>query len=151
MEVLLGHLRKSKLLEYDIALFDRMEEDDPLHCYDTLLGYIARAIIRERLAKNRKGAQGTIGISVPGAPAPTGRAKSKAKAKAKSDGRKNGRDQSRQGREGKGEGTGDNKTSDSNTFFINFILGKCEKGKDCPRKRVSEANEKVLAARAQSG
>eukprot|EP00969_Alexandrium_andersonii_P118725 5249837-Alexandrium_andersonii.AAC.1 len=84
-----------------------MEEDDALHCYDTLLGYIARTIQRERLAKNRKGAQGTAGITVPGAPAPTGRAKSKAKAKAKgkAGGRKNGRSLSDQGREGKGKGT----------------------------------------------
>eukprot|EP00969_Alexandrium_andersonii_P107639 4748866-Alexandrium_andersonii.AAC.1 len=84
---------------------------------------MARAISRGRLAQSRKGAQGTTGITVPGALAPTGRAKSKAKAKAKPDDRTNGRNQSRQGREGKGEGTGGNKTSDSNTFCINFILG----------------------------
>eukprot|EP00969_Alexandrium_andersonii_P123622 5463333-Alexandrium_andersonii.AAC.1 len=67
-----------------------MDEDDELHCYDTLLGYIDRTIQRERLQKNRKGAQGTTGISVPGAPAPMGRPKGKAKPKAKADGgRKN--------------------------------------------------------------
>eukprot|EP00969_Alexandrium_andersonii_P203088 8974503-Alexandrium_andersonii.AAC.1 len=63
-----------------------MGEEEELHCYDALLGYIARTIQRERLQKNRKGAQGTAGISVPGAPAPTGRAKGKAKPKAKADG-----------------------------------------------------------------
>eukprot|EP00969_Alexandrium_andersonii_P335806 14842247-Alexandrium_andersonii.AAC.1 len=74
-----------------------MGEEDPLHCYDTLIGYMARAISRERLAKNRTGAQGATGITVPGAPAPTGRTKSKVKAKAKAEGRTNGRSQSRQG------------------------------------------------------
>eukprot|EP00969_Alexandrium_andersonii_P130468 5769508-Alexandrium_andersonii.AAC.1 len=70
MEVLLGHLHRPQLFEYDIALFDRMDEEDPAHCYDALVGYMARAISRGRLAKYRKGAQGNTGIAVLGAPGP---------------------------------------------------------------------------------
>eukprot|EP00969_Alexandrium_andersonii_P325896 14399225-Alexandrium_andersonii.AAC.1 len=43
MEVLLVHHRKSKFLEYDIAQFDRTEEDAPTCCYDALSSYVARA------------------------------------------------------------------------------------------------------------
>eukprot|EP00969_Alexandrium_andersonii_P135344 5986931-Alexandrium_andersonii.AAC.1 len=63
-----------------------MDEEDPAHAYDTLLGYMERTIQRERLKKNRQGAQGSHRIAVPGAPAPTGKPKRKPKAKAKAEG-----------------------------------------------------------------
>eukprot|EP00969_Alexandrium_andersonii_P031673 1384189-Alexandrium_andersonii.AAC.1 len=53
-QILLGHLRKSKILEFDIAFFDRQDWTDcPQEAYDALLKYMGDAISRMRLAENQ--------------------------------------------------------------------------------------------------
>ena len=53
-QLLLGHLRKSTLLQFDLAFFDRQDwTDKPQEAYDTLLGYMDGQIDRQRLSANQ--------------------------------------------------------------------------------------------------
>eukprot|EP00969_Alexandrium_andersonii_P256652 11346389-Alexandrium_andersonii.AAC.1 len=46
-QILLGHLRKSTILAFDLAFFDRQDwTEKPQEAYDALLGYIDDAISR---------------------------------------------------------------------------------------------------------
>eukprot|EP00969_Alexandrium_andersonii_P349711 15431670-Alexandrium_andersonii.AAC.1 len=103
-QILLGRLRKSTILQFDLAFFDRQDwTEKPQEAYDTLLGYIDGAISRTRLAANQDAVLHRTGPAAPAQERGRGRGKgkggnrnaSKPKAEAKAGGKK-----------GKGRGTG---------------------------------------------
>ena len=53
VEFLLPLVKRSKVLQPDVAAFDRMEDTDPNRTSKTLLGYIRRYLGRTRQEKNR--------------------------------------------------------------------------------------------------
>eukprot|EP00969_Alexandrium_andersonii_P048612 2132456-Alexandrium_andersonii.AAC.1 len=53
-QLLLGHLRKSTILAFDLAVFDRQDwTEKPREAYDALLGYMDGEIDRKRLSANQ--------------------------------------------------------------------------------------------------